>query len=150
MIDQRQSVEGWGKGIVPRLAVDIKNEFTEIKGFSERNLNRMLAFYREYKGLAILPTLLARLDNIPENKLLATSWANHVILIEKVKDQNIRFWYIRQIIEQGWTYNHLISAIKSDAYNRQGKAVTNFADKLPAAQSVIATEMLKDPYIFIS
>ncbi len=44
MIDKRQGVEGWGSGVIPRLAKDIKNELVDIKGFSERNLKRMLAF----------------------------------------------------------------------------------------------------------
>ena len=193
MIDQRQSVEGWGSGIIPRLAIDIKNEVAEVKGFSERNLKRMLAFYREYKELAFLPTPLAKLTdvqslivpptvaqlknddlikqtemiqlakniNIPivppavaqlpnqlEKMVLCISWANNVVLIEKINDLSIRAWYMQKILIEGWTRDHLISAIKSDAYNRQGKAVTNFADRLPAVQSVLATEMLKDPYIF--
>ncbi len=46
MIDQRQKIEGWGAGVVPRLAKDIQNDISEVKGFSERNIKRMLAFYR--------------------------------------------------------------------------------------------------------
>lgn len=51
MIRQRQQAEGWGAGVIPRLAVDIKNELPEVKGFSERNIKRMLRFHREYQGL---------------------------------------------------------------------------------------------------
>ncbi len=43
-----QQTAGWGKGVIPRLALDIKNELPEVKGFSERNITRMKAFYREY------------------------------------------------------------------------------------------------------
>ena len=51
IIDQRQRQEGWGAGIIPRLAIDLHNELPEMKGFSERNLKRMLAFYRAYRAI---------------------------------------------------------------------------------------------------
>lgn len=48
LIEQLQKTEGWSAGIIPRLAKDLKNEFPEIKGFSERNLSYMLRFVKEY------------------------------------------------------------------------------------------------------
>ena len=51
MIAVRQETEGWGAAVIPRLAVDLQNELPEIKGFSERNMRRMIQFYREYPGL---------------------------------------------------------------------------------------------------
>jgi len=48
IIDARQKHEGWGTAVIPRLAAELKNELPEIKGFSERNIKRMLAFYRDY------------------------------------------------------------------------------------------------------
>ena len=44
MIDTRQKLEGWGAGVIPRLAAELKNELPELKGFSERNIGRMIAF----------------------------------------------------------------------------------------------------------
>jgi predicted nuclease of restriction endonuclease-like (RecB) superfamily len=46
-----QKKEGWGAGVIPRLARDIANDMPEVKGFSERNIKRMLAFAREYPTL---------------------------------------------------------------------------------------------------
>ena len=58
-IDNRQKAEGWVTGVIPRLASDLKNELPELKGFSERNIKRMLRFYREYplmqQATAIVP-----------------------------------------------------------------------------------------------
>jgi hypothetical protein len=39
--------------IIPRLAVDLKNELPDEKGFSERNIKRMLRFYREYPDIQL-------------------------------------------------------------------------------------------------
>ena len=43
-----QHAEGWGKGTLARLSADMKNEYPEEKGFSERNLRYMIDFYLEY------------------------------------------------------------------------------------------------------
>jgi predicted nuclease of restriction endonuclease-like (RecB) superfamily len=52
-----QAKEGWGAGVIPRLARDIANDMPEVKGFSERNLKRMVQFAAEYPGLrSIGPT----------------------------------------------------------------------------------------------
>lgn len=48
LIDERQQREGWGATVIPRIAAELRHEFAELKGFSERNIQRMLAFYRSY------------------------------------------------------------------------------------------------------
>ena len=50
LLDARQAAEGWGAGVIPRLAQDIRNELPEIKGFSARNMDRMVAFARVWGG----------------------------------------------------------------------------------------------------
>ena len=62
MIDARQIREGWGAAVIPRLARELHNELPEEKGFSERNIGRMIAFFRAYPDL---PTFCHRL------------WQNH-------------------------------------------------------------------------
>ncbi len=63
MIHERQQQEGWGKGVIPRLAIDLKNELSEVKGFSERNLKTMVQFYSEYQSLRIWQLPVAKLEN---------------------------------------------------------------------------------------
>ena len=64
MIDRRQQQEGWGAKVIPRLSRDIRNELPEIKGFSERNLKRMIAFFREYPWMeAIVLRPVAQFDS---------------------------------------------------------------------------------------
>jgi hypothetical protein len=55
MVAKRQGLEGWGKGLLRRLAVDLKDETPKIKGFSERNLQLMIQFQREYPDLFAIP-----------------------------------------------------------------------------------------------
>lgn len=137
MIAERQSQEGWSAKVIPRLSKDLKNEFSDLNGYSERNLGRMLSFYKEYSDKSILPQLVAKLP-----------WGHNILLIEKIKDLNIRIWYIQQCIESQWTRQVLESQLKNQLYERQGKAVTNFQNTLPSEVSTLAQETIKDPYIF--
>ena len=172
MIHNRQQHEGWGAKIIPQLSQDIRNELPEIKGFSERNLKRMIAFYREYSSLSTdVPQAAAQLpsggnehtEKVPQpvaqltphnlsanlQQLVAKiPWGHHILLIEKIKDLPARLWYMHQTIEQGWSRNVLGLMIESKAFERQGAAVTNFEKHLPDPQSDLARQTLKDPYIF--
>ncbi|MDP2807829.1 MAG: PDDEXK nuclease domain-containing protein [bacterium] len=180
MIAERQQREGWGAAVIPRLARDIHNELPEVKGFSERNIGRMIAFYKAYPTMsAILPQPAAKLPlggkpSFPAAQMepsimipqavaksgvggpglilqqLASElpWGHNVLLMEKVKDLATRLWYMRQTIKQGWSRNVLALMIDNRVHQRQGAAVTNFADRLPPEQSDLAQQALKDPYIF--
>ena len=48
MLTKSQETDGWGKKTLQRLAVDLKNEYPEKKGFSVRNMQCMMQFYQEY------------------------------------------------------------------------------------------------------
>ena len=67
MIAERQKKQGWGAAVIPRLARDIRNEMPEVKGFSERNIDRMIAFHREY------PNLEREFSPLPVAKSVASS-----------------------------------------------------------------------------
>ena len=42
LIGERQKQAGWGAGVIPRLALELRNEIPEVKGFSERNIKLMV------------------------------------------------------------------------------------------------------------
>jgi len=160
LIDQRQEQEGWSAGVIPRLSRDLKNELPELKGFSERNLGRMVAFFRAYPApREFLPQAVAKTGSKkklpqPVAKIASTEllwnvpWGHHALLMEKFKDQPTRRWYMEQTLTHGWGRDTLAALIKSRAHARQGAAVTNFANRLPAPQSELAGQLLKDPYLF--
>jgi predicted nuclease of restriction endonuclease-like (RecB) superfamily len=150
LIVERQEREGWGKGIVDRLAKDIQKAFPGLQGFSPRNVWRMRAFYLAYtKEVTILPQPAAELDgaNLPQ-AAAEIPWFHNVILIEKIKDPLQRLWYAQQTLQHGWSRTILELQIESNLYSRQGKAITNFAATLPPPQSDLAQQTLKDPYLF--
>ena len=155
LIDVRQAREGWGAGVIPRLARDLHNELPELKGFSERNLKLMAQFAREYPGLfEIGQPAVAQLGDaaspgaIGQPPVAQIPWAHNVLLIQRVKDVPIRLCYARQTLEQGWSRDTLAAMIGSSAHMRQGAAITNFPGRLPGEQSALASGLLKDPYVF--
>ena len=160
IIHERQKTEGWGAAVIPRLSSALKNELPEVKGFSERNIRRMLAFFREYPevGDGIVPQAVAQTAGgspVPETAIhppqevfWAVPWAHHIILMEKVKHLPTRFWYMEQTLAHGWSRNVLAIQIETEAHARQGRAITNFSALLPSPQSDLAQQALKDPYIF--
>lgn len=158
MLDARQKVEGWGAAVIPRLARDIRNELPEVKGFSERNIKRMLAFYREYAGVEFVPQAVAQIEataKVPQaaalfscDLLLALPWGHHLLLMEKLKDIQTRHWYMQATLTNGWSRNVLQMQIETAVHIRQGKATSNFDLRLPPPQSDLARQTLKDPYLF--
>lgn len=158
LIDARQQQEGWGAGVIPRLARDLHNELPEEKGFSERNIKRMLAFHREYPLPNFMPQTVAQTAAVsegpqavalfPAELLQAVPWGHHAELMAKVKDLPIRRWYMQAAVQNGWSRNILLLQIESAAHHRQGKATSNFANRLPAPDSDLVQQTLKDPYLF--
>ena len=133
----RQEQAGWGAKIIERLAADLHRDFPEMTGLSARNLKYMRAFAEAYPDSQFVQQAVALLP-----------WGHNVRLIETVKDRAEREWYVRQAIEHGWSRNVLVHQIESGLFNRQGKALTNFDRTLPAPQSELAQEIIKDPYYF--
>ncbi|MFH1258521.1 MAG: PDDEXK nuclease domain-containing protein [Elusimicrobiota bacterium] len=148
IIYNRQQLEGWGAGVISRLSNDIHNELPEIKGFSERNIKFMVQLYKEYElAMSIGKQPVSQLD-FKKQLVSQIPWGHNILLMQKIKDESMRFWYMEQTIQNGWSRDVLWSMIKNDSFKRQGKSVTNFTLTLPNEQSNLAMQTLKDPYIF--
>lgn len=132
------SRKDWGASVIDTLSKDIRVAFPQIKGFSARNLRYMAKFACECNE-EFLQTVSAKL-----------SWSHTVKLMDKLKDDAQRHWYGKEAIENGWSLAVLDHQIDLKLYERQvlsGK-VSNFTRTLPAPDSELAQQALKDPYIF--
>ena len=78
------------------------------------------------------------------------NWASHVIMLNNSLPLGVKYWYMKQSVEMGWSSNALKIQIETNLYNRQisNNKVNNFTATLPAPQSDLANYLLKDPYIF--
>ena len=129
----------WGNKFIDNLSIDLKMEFPEIKGFSVRNLKYMRKFAEEYPDFEFVQEVLAQI-----------TWYHNIILMDKIDNIEERKWYIKEIVQNGWSSNMLKMQINGKVYERQALAekITNFDLTLPSVQSDLATQTMKDPYLF--
>ena len=149
-IVERQKIHRWGNAVLDRLGDDLQRAFPGLSGFSRTNLYRMRAFYLAYRDAReIVPQAVGQMAEtcLPE-AVAGIPWGHNVVLVEQVKELPARLWYARKAVENGWSRSVLTHWIESGLYERQGKAQTNFEKTLPALQSDLARETLKDPYKF--
>jgi len=134
---ERQRHSGWGSKVIDRLAADLRSAFPEMSGFSQRNLKYMRAFAEAWPDEDFVQQVAAQLP-----------WFHNCTILDKLKNLAERIWYAQQTIENGWSRNILIHQIESNLFHRKGKAMTNFDRTLPAPQSELAQQIIKDPYNF--
>jgi predicted nuclease of restriction endonuclease-like (RecB) superfamily len=114
-ISEQEKEDGWGNKIIDTLAIDLRVEFPDMKGFSIRNLRYMRDFSVAYPFFSILQQAAAKLEfsqyedgvflekenKYKENVILQQlaaklPWGHHTTLLDKVKDGSERLFYIEQ------------------------------------------------------
>ena len=168
--------ERWGAGIVKQFALDMRQAFPDETGFSYSNVKYMKQWYSYYyerftKGQQAVGLigqqvvdekshqLGGQLEVIEKSHQLGGElempeifgripWRHHVQIISKCQSLNEALFYINRVAEEGWSRSRLEDQIAANLFGSQGSAVTNFSNTLPAPQSQLAKEILKDPYHF--
>jgi predicted nuclease of restriction endonuclease-like (RecB) superfamily len=177
MVERQKSAQ-WGSGFLKQLSADLMAEFPDMKGFSHNNLQyikRWHLFYAEgfanygaacstigQQAAGQLPhpstaekaeqpaSQLGQGPNWPQAvaKLVQIPWGHNLVLISKCRNVAEALYYVGKTIENSWSRNVLTHQIESGLYQREGRAITNFADTLPAPQSDLAQQLIKDPFNF--
>ncbi|MEG2278337.1 MAG: PDDEXK nuclease domain-containing protein [Odoribacter sp.] len=159
-IVKRKAEAVWGEGVVEQLAQDLRDEFPNMKGFSRRNLFYMKQWYLFYSQEDIkMPQVVAQIGNVDDvgkmpqvvaqlETFFSIPWGHHRYILDKIKDVKEALFYVHKTIENGWSRNVLLNMLDTRLYEVQGKAITNFNRLLPALQSDLAQQTLKDPYDF--
>ena len=174
---QKKAEERWGAGVVEQISIDLQREFPDSEGFSVRNLWYMKQWYLFYnKGDIKTHQLGAEIENsklyhagreinnlilqqpvaeIPHQvgaefptAFACVPWRHHVEIISKCQTIDEALFYIGKTIEQGLSRAALVNCIKANLYEHQGKILNNFTEHLPALQSQLVQEVLKENYDF--
>jgi len=171
MIAENQALFEGRNNYVAQLEKDLKEEFSDIKGFSRANLFFIRKFFQFYSGESLVEQLVRLEENtttkIMVQQLVALNqenpvqqtvrlpmalflvpWGHHVVIINKIKQVDEAIFYIQQTIEHNWSRAILTLQIEQNLFGRQGKAITNFKNTLPEQQALMAALILKDPYNF--
>ena len=173
----KKAEQRWGAGVVEQVSLDLQREFPGDKGFAARNLWYMKQWYEFYckeQAEQKLQQLVRELQ-LPQNQIDAklhqvgaeiepqklhqhgaefpllfalVPWRHHVEILTKCKSIEEALFYIGRTIEQGLSRAALINCIKANLYQHQGKILNNFPEHLPALQSQLVQEVLKENYDF--
>lgn len=137
---EKQKMQKWGAHFLEQFSHDMRQAFPEMQGFSVTNLKRMRLFAQAYPDFEI------RAQAVPQ-----LPWGHIVRIMQMIKDGTQREWYAAQTIKNGWSRSVLEMQIESQLYDRQAitsKKTSNYHEHLPALQSDLANEILKDPFNF--
>ena len=138
---QAQTQAQWGSGFLAQLSQDLMREFPEVRGFSRRNLEAIRQWHRYWSSdAAIAQQAVAQLVTIP--------WGHNLTILSKCPTPAQALFYVQQTQAHHWSRAVLTHQIESGLWQRQGQALNNFAQTLPAPQSDLAAQLLKDPYVF--
>ncbi len=135
-IVNKQDKLGWGVSVITNLAHDLRIEYPNLRGFSERNLRLCKQFYQFWgEDFAKWQQLVAKIP-----------WGHNVLLISKIKDKNIVIEYLKATLKNNWSRNILEIQVETEYHKRIGNAPNNFENTLPKPQSDLARDLMKNPY----
>ncbi len=129
----------YGEQIIQSLAILLSNQYG--RGYSYRNLYRMVKFYELFPDTSILTTLSSKLG-----------WS-HIVEILKLKEPIPREFYVTMCINEGWSVRELASRINSMLFERTAisrkpeKTIYNDLKKLRENKEMSIDLFIKDPYI---
>lgn len=132
-IRERQATGVWGDGILDRVSEDLRAAFPAMKGFSRSNLKYMRAFAEAWPDADFGQQAVGQLP-----------WGHNLALLTKLKGRDARLANAGAALESGWSRAVLVHHIEARTVERRGKALTNFAERLPKRQSDLARESPKE------
>ena len=85
---------------------------------------------------------------IPQ-EIFLIPWGHNILILDKCKgNRDKALFYVHKTLENSWSRAVLLNFLDTDLFERQGKAITNFAHPLPEPLSDLAQQITKDPYTF--
>ena len=147
---EKQKEAVWGTGFLQQVSADLTTEFPDVKGFSFENIRQMRRWYQFYhvEDSNRVTTCYQIEDSTVKQIVTQIPWGQNIVIISKSQTIQEALFYVDHTIKYGWSRAVLSLQIKSNLYTREGKAVTNFDEQLPAIDSDFAKQLLKDPYNF--
>ena len=86
----------YGDKITFKFSEYIKNKYPNIKGFTKRNIERMVQFYKTYKDDEIASTLLTQL-----------SWSSNMLILSNTSTKEERHFYLKLAVKERYSVREL-------------------------------------------
>lgn len=171
-MEKKKSDYAWGSRFYSRVSRDLVAALPEVKSFSQRNLQYMNQFYRMFPDAVNTKQAVSQLEaeaiahqvdaqlaqteithrvdaQMGDEIVFCIPWGHIKVILDKCKDDKDKaMFYVKKTLDNYWSRAVLLNFLDTDLYERQGKAVSNFALTLPETQSDLAQAITRDPYNF--
>lgn len=159
----------YGSDFYKNISSDLKQALPDVKSFSVTNLKYMRYFYEMYQSAANIKNKALENHQQPADEFIlektpaqnhqqpaddfehifSIPWGHHIVIMNKCKDNPQKaLFYVNKTLENNWSRAVLMNFLDTQLYERNGKAISNFAHTLPEIQSDLAQAITKDPYNF--
>lgn len=171
-MEEKKGAYAWGSKFYSRVSKDLTDALPEVKSFSPRNLQYMNQFFRLFPNASTAKQAVSQLEvseithqagaqieqteithqvdaQMGEGIVFCIPWGHTKVILDKCKDDRDKaLFYVKKTLDNFWSRAVLLNFLGTDLYERQGKAVSNFALTLPEEQSDLAQAITRDPYNF--
>lgn len=170
MIAHKLKSADWGDKVITTISNNLREEFPDMGGLSTTNLKYCRLFFRfcsselgqqpvdqliETGSTEIGQQAVGQLEDVDshtytiiQQAVAQIPWGHNILIFTKCDSVKTALFYVQQSIENQWSRSALKDQLTNQIHLRQGKAITNFKNTLPATISPLVQETLKDPYIF--
>jgi len=133
----KQKSSNWGDDLIGQIEKDLKEEFSDLNGFSRRNINYMRSFYLFFQDEQFVQQVVAQIP-----------WGHIILLLTKIKNLEEAIFYINESIQNSWSRVILEHQIELNLYVRNGKLLSNFSQTVKNEQLELVESCFKENYIF--
>ena len=128
-------ISEYGNKITTKAAEFMKNNYSDVKGFDKRNVERMVKFYKTYKD-----------DDFALSLIVQLSWTNNVLILTRTKSTEERHFYLQLAINENYSKRELTRQIESGCYERYTLSLADrpqtIAGLIPYNKSAPSTRLL--------
>ena len=140
ILTEKIAAEKWGNSILKKIAADLQTELPGLRGFSDRNLYNMKLFYQAYPDHEVSQSVTAKIENpvilqsvtaelqVDFELFFSISFTHHILLLNKCKSLEERYFYIRHAATEYWSVSILEHKINEGLFKHQGRLPNNFND----------------------
>ncbi len=160
ILTEKIAAEKWGNSILKNIRDSLQTELPGLRGFSDRNLYNMKLFYQAYPDHEVSQSVTAKIENpvilqsvttelqVDFELFFSISFTHHILLLNKCKSLEERYFYIRHAATEYWSVSILEHKINEGLFKHQGRLPNNFNDTVSQELKETALQVFQDEYLW--
>ena len=162
----------WGTNALQSISDKLQSDLPGLRGFSATNLKKMRTFYDNWKSIDYNSSVVTgefeevqkeimtiidikkntlKFENVvsfPIEDFLKISFSHHMLIVEKIKEIEARYYYIHRTAEEHLSVEQLKKIINNDDFENRATIPNNFPKTISnSSLARKAVMMFKDEYL---